>query len=191
MKTVGILGLQGAYAAHQKAIEACGAMAVIVRTPSEIEAVDGLIIPGGESTTMGLLLERFNLVPSLLSLVKARKPIFGTCAGMILLAKDIIGSDQLRLNLMDIVVERNAYGRQLESFTTTVSIPALKDNPFPAIFIRAPKITKVNSPDVEVLAEVKGSPVLVKQGLCLAAAFHPELSDDLAIHRYFLDLIES
>lgn len=187
MKTIGVLGLQGAYLAHQKTLQRCEVHAPIVRTQEEILACDGLIIPGGESTTMGLLMQRFDLTDAILTLAKNNTPIFGTCAGMILLAKEIVNSEQHRLGLLDIAVHRNAFGRQIDSFSTPLNIPAIGQPEFPAVFIRAPFIEKTLNPTVEILCEFEKHPILVRQKNILAAAFHPELSADLRIHQYFLN----
>lgn len=188
---IGSLGLQGAYVMHQQALKACGVSAPIVKTPEDILACDALVMPGGESTTMGLLMQRFNVGEAILHFASQGKPIFGTCAGMILLARKIIGSDQYRLGLMDIAVHRNAFGRQLDSFTTSLTIPALGAPDFPAVFIRAPVIEKTLSLDVEVLCSFENKPIFVKQGQFLAAAFHPELSHDLRIHQYFIKMVSA
>ena len=186
MKKIGVLGLQGAYVAHQKALQQCNVQAPIVRTAEEIMACDGLIMPGGESTTMGLLMQRFHVGEAIVELAKKGKPIFGTCAGMILLAKEIVGSEQYRLNLLDIAVQRNAFGRQIDSFNTPLAVSVLGKPDFPAVFIRAPFIEKILNPAVQTLCEFDHHPILVQQDNILAAAFHPELSHDLRIHQYFL-----
>lgn len=191
MVIIGVLGLQGAYVMHQHMLKACGINAPIVKTPEEILACDALVMPGGESTTMGLLMQRFHIGEAILSFAQQGKPIFGTCAGMILLAREIIGSDQYRLGLMDIAVHRNAFGRQIDSFSTPLNIPVLGEPDFPAIFIRAPVIEKTLSPHVEILCSFENKPILVRQGQFLVAAFHPELSHDLRIHQYFIQMINS
>lgn len=187
-KCIGVLALQGAYQKHAIALEKLGAQTRLVKSADDFTQIDGLIIPGGESTTMGLLIQRYQLEPALQKLHHAQKPIWGTCAGMILLAKNIEQSDQYRLGFMDITVARNSYGRQIESFAAALDIPALGDNSFPATFIRAPKISQLNSLNIEILASHQEIPVFVRQGHLLASSFHPELSDDLRLHNYFLNL---
>ncbi|GIX05911.1 MAG: pyridoxal 5'-phosphate synthase subunit PdxT [Candidatus Poribacteria bacterium] len=185
---VGVLGLQGAVEPHCRALKECGAEPRIVRKPEEIAACDALIIPGGESTTMGILMERLGLRQALLDHVHAGKPTFGTCAGMILMAKEIVGSDQPRLGVMDVRVVRNSFGRQVDSFEADIPVPSLGEPPFHAVFIRAPHIESVG-PEVEVLATLDDRIVLAQQGPLLAAAFHPELTEDRRIHNYFLELL--
>jgi 5'-phosphate synthase pdxT subunit len=150
--------------------------------------VDGLIIPGGESTTISRMMNAYDLMQEIASLARDGMPLFGTCAGMILMAKQISGNSTASLGLMDIRVKRNAFGRQVDSFETELAIPALGKAPFPAVFIRAP-IIESYAKDVEVLASLKDNTVVaVKQGKLLATAFHPELTDDLRFHQYFLDI---
>jgi 5'-phosphate synthase pdxT subunit len=181
---VGVLGLQGDVAEHVKALEELLGDARVVKKASHIKGLSGLIIPGGESTTIGKLMVKYGLPEA----IKEYRPaIYGTCAGAILLAKKIVGSSQFSLGLMDISVERNAYGRQRESFEADISIPALGSRPFRGVFIRAPVIKKTGK-NVEVLAEHMGSPVLVRQGRCLASTFHPELTGDLRVHKYFVSM---
>lgn len=207
---VGVLALQGAVREHIWALSRCGAEAVPVRAENEIEQVDALVLPGGESTTVGKHLVRLGLDTYLHRRIDQGMPVFGTCTGMILLAKEIIGSDQPRIGVMDISVRRNSFGRQIDSCETEVVIPALspsvigmqpqdictpsqasgtaENRPFPAIFIRAPHIIGVG-PAVEVLAEFEGRIVLARQQRCLAAAFHPEITNDDRLHRYFLETV--
>lgn len=181
---VGVLGLQGDVKEHVNALEELLGEARIVKKPSHLQGLKGLIIPGGESTTIGKLMVKYGFNKAL---KEPRLAIYGTCAGIILLAKEIAGSKQFSLKLMDITVERNAYGRQRESFETDLSIPALGSKPFRGVFIRAPAVIKVGE-NVEVLAEYGGSPVLVRQGSYLASTFHPELTGDLRIHEYFISM---
>jgi 5'-phosphate synthase pdxT subunit len=186
---VGVLALQGAFAAHRQALAQLGADAREVRTADQLAAVDGLVIPGGESTTMAMLLDRTGLRPPLADRLAAGMPVFGTCAGMILLADEVLDGrpDQWSFGVLDVGVRRNAYGRQLESFETDLDIVGL-DRPFHAVFIRAPGVVRTG-PDVTVLAELDGDPVLVRQGTVLASAFHPELTADRRVHELFLDLV--
>jgi len=181
----GILAMQGAVEPHRRAIEACGHEAVLVRRPEEVAAVAGLILPGGESTTIGKLIQRFGLDEPIRELAAAGKPLFGTCAGMILLAKDIEESEQYRLGLMDAAVRRNAFGRQVDSFEADLEIGGLEGGPFRAVFIRAPYLTEVRG-EARALASVEGKIVMAQQGNVLAAAFHPELTPDPRVHRKFI-----
>ena len=182
MKTVGILALQGDFEAHRKAIERAGAKAVEVRTADEMAACDGLVLPGGESTTMLKLLEEENLLEPL-RVFGAEKPIYGTCAGAILLANEVSHPAQPSLNLMDIAVERNAYGRQIDSRVARVE--TAEGSELEAVFIRAPIIRRVGS-SARVLASYRGDPVWVEQGRHMVTTFHPELSADPRIHQHFL-----
>lgn len=188
---IGVLALQGAFIEHKKKLQALGAEVVEVRLPQDLEGLDGLIIPGGESTTIGKLAVDYGLVEPLRTFAR-EKPVWGTCAGMIFMARNI-GLQQPLLGLMDITVERNAFGRQVDSFETDLQIEGLNgEGPFPAIFIRAPRIAGVDDEDVQVLARLDdGSAVAARQGHWLVTSFHPELSDDDRLHRYFLDLIAS
>jgi len=185
-KRVGVLALQGDFQAHQQALERAGAEAVEVRTAADLENVEGLVIPGGESTTMVKLLEREKLLYPLREFGR-RRPIFGTCAGAILLATEVANAAQSSLGLMDMQVERNAYGRQLDSRIAHLD-PQGMDGGLEAVFIRAPIIRRVGK-DVKVLATYEGDPVLVEQGRHLAATFHPELTDDTRVHLRFLQKI--
>jgi len=181
---VGVLGLQGDAAEHAKMLERLGKEARVVKGLRDLEDLEGLIIPGGESTTMGRLIRREGLDEAIKS---ASFPVFGTCAGAILLARRIAGTEQYSLGLMGMEVERNAYGRQKESFEAEVEIPALGGS-YRAVFIRAPVIKQVD--EGEVLAKYRGSPILVREGRCLAATFHPELTLDLRVHQYFLEMVD-
>jgi 5'-phosphate synthase pdxT subunit len=185
---VGVLALQGAFREHIAALRKLGVEAVEVRLPEQLEGLDGLIIPGGESTAIGKLAVKYGLLEPIRRYAKAGNPVYGTCAGMIMLSNDV-GRDQPLLGAMDIKVERNAFGRQLDSFETELAIPALGAEPFPAIFIRAPRIEEVGE-GVQVLAKLDdGTPVAAREGNMIVTAFHPELTDDLRWHRYFLSLI--
>ncbi|HBV96314.1 MAG: glutamine amidotransferase [Peptococcaceae bacterium BICA1-7] len=185
---IGVLALQGAFREHEKMLRACKENIETrqVRLPGQLEGIDGLVIPGGESTTMGKLMIEFGLLDPIRALGSRGVPIFGTCAGLIMLAKDIVGSDQPSLGLMDISVERNAFGRQVESFEDDLDIPDMGEDPFRAVFIRAPYILSVGS-GVKVLAQFGDKIVFARQGHLLAAAFHPELTGDYRVHRYFLE----
>jgi len=186
---IGVLATQGAFAEHIATLEKLEVEALSVRLPSELKGVDGLIIPGGESTSISRLMANYNLASEIKSQVKSGLPIFGTCAGMILLAKKLLDSDAEPLGLMDIAVRRNAFGRQVDSFETELTIPVLGEKPFPAVFIRAPIIEQANS-KVEILAKLNNSAsVAARQGKLLASAFHPELTSDLRFHQYFLNII--
>ncbi len=183
---VGVLALQGDYASHAQALERAGAEAKMVRTKEDLAGVDGLILPGGESTTFLNLLAREGLFAPLLKFSQTR-PTFGTCAGCILLAKRVRNPEQQSLGVLNATVERNAYGRQIDSdiLTAETSLPG---GPLEMVFIRAPRIAETGD-DVDVLATRDGAPVLIRQQNVLAATFHPELSDDHRIHRYFLQMV--
>ena len=187
---VGILALQGDFAEHIKILHRIGVETEAVRLPAHLDRVDGLIIPGGESTTISKLAVKYDLIEPLREF-SDRKPVWGTCAGMILLAKKINAGQPL-LDVMDIEVERNAFGRQLDSFITDLSVPVLENGnkrPYPAVFIRAPKIVQVKG-KARVIAELKnGTAVAAQEGKWLATSFHPELTDDHRFHLYFLGLI--
>jgi 5'-phosphate synthase pdxT subunit len=189
MARVGVLALQGDFEAHRKALERAGAEAVEVRTASELDSVDGLVIPGGESTTMLKLLGIENLFEPLREF-GARKPIFGTCAGAILLANKVSNPEQASLGLVDIEVQRNGYGRQLDSRVVRIQPECVDGGDLEAVFIRAPIIRYVGK-KAHVLASYNGDPVLVEQGRHLVATFHPELSGDARIHKLFLQKLTS
>ncbi|MEZ4660785.1 MAG: pyridoxal 5'-phosphate synthase glutaminase subunit PdxT [Caldilineaceae bacterium] len=194
--TIGVLALQGAFIEHIKMLRRLGVQAVEVRKPEQLVGLDGLIIPGGESTSMGLIAERWGLVEPLRQWVQSGRPTWGTCAGMILLAERATGQKrggQMLLGGLDVTVNRNYFGRQVDSFETELPVPILGDIPYPAIFIRAPAIADVG-PTVEVLAQVTASNgetviVAVRQGALLATAFHPELTEDGRWHELFLEMI--
>lgn len=187
-RTIGILALQGDFAEHRAAVERLGHEVVEVRLPSDLDRIDGLIIPGGESTTIGKLLVDFSLLEPLRVRVNAGLPVFGTCAGAIVLARDIGGLAQPLIGVMDIVIKRNAFGRQLQSFEANVDVPVLGSPPMHAIFIRAPAIEQVG-PRAEVIARMAdGTIVAARQGNLIATAFHPELTGDDRLHRYWLSL---
>ena len=186
---IGVLALQGDFALHAKALEKCGVEAVEVRKPVELDEVDGLIMPGGESTTLLKLMDAWNFAPALEKFHSAGKPIFGTCAGLIILAREVESPKQFSLGLIDVTVERNAYGRQRESFEAPGTV-RLGDKPaqLEMVFIRAPRIRRVG-PGVEVLAEHGGEAVMARQDRVLVATFHPELTDSTVVHRYFCDVV--
>jgi len=186
---IGVLAAQGAFAEHIAVLHRLGVEAVPVRLPRELEGLDGLIIPGGESTSMGKLMHDYNLISEIKSLAQNGLPTFGTCAGMILLAKKVTDSYPEPLGLVDITVTRNAFGRQRESFEAELPIPVLGEAPFPGVFIRAPLIEQANG-RAEILARLAdGTGVAARQEKLLTSAFHPELTDDVRFHRYFLDIV--
>ena len=182
---VGVLALQGAFREHVAAVTRLGATAREVRQLKDIDGIDALIIPGGESTTMGKLLNEWNMLEPLRQRILDGMPVYGSCAGLILLCREIENSDQPRLGVLDATVRRNAFGRQVDSFETHLNIPEIGADPIPAVFIRAPVITGVGA-GVTVLAEVKGQAVAVRQNNILATSFHPELTPDTRMHSYFL-----
>jgi 5'-phosphate synthase pdxT subunit len=191
---IGVLALQGAFIEHEKMLTRLGVEAIEVRLPRDLDGVDGVIIPGGESTTIGKLALQYHLIEPLRELANAGKPLWGTCAGLIFMAKDV-GRDQPLLGLMDVTVQRNAFGRQVDSFEANISIKGVDgDKPFHAIFIRAPLIESVGA-GVEVLARVEKDDaeviVAARQGQLLVTSFHPELSNDDRFHRYFVKMAES
>ena len=187
--TIGVLALQGAFAAHAELLAGLGVATRLVRRPQQLEGLNGLVLPGGESTTMSNLLVSSGLDSALRTAIDSGLPVFGTCAGMILLAREIIDGrpDQISFGALDIAVRRNGYGRQIDSFETDLHLTSFEE-PFHAVFIRAPVIESCGS-DVEVLAELDGHPVLVRSGRVLAASFHPELTSDSRIHHLFIQLI--
>jgi 5'-phosphate synthase pdxT subunit len=184
-----VLALQGDFGLHARALEKCGVEAVEVRKPPELDEVDGLVMPGGESTTLLKLMDAWDFVPALEKFHSEGKSIFGTCAGLIILAREVESPKQFSLGLIDVTVERNAYGRQRESFeahgTAKLDGQAI---PLEMFFIRAPRIRRVG-PGVEVLAEHGGEPVMARQDRVLVATFHPELTDTTTVHQYFCDLV--
>jgi 5'-phosphate synthase pdxT subunit len=187
---IGVLASQGAFAEHIAKLRQLGVEALSVRLPEELAGLDGLIIPGGESTSIGRLMRDYKLTDKIRDLVRNGLPVFGTCAGMILLARTSSDTYPEPLGLLDITVRRNAFGRQRESFETQLSIPVLGEEPFPGVFIRAPLIERVNGA-VEVLSRLDdGTIVAARQGKLLVLSFHPELTGDLRLHRYFLDIVD-
>jgi 5'-phosphate synthase pdxT subunit len=178
---IGVLALQGGFEAHERMLEGLGARTREVRVPADLEGLDGLVLPGGESTTMTLGIEREGLAEPLRELAAAELPILGSCAGLIML-------DREHLGLMDIRADRNAFGRQIRSFEADVEVRGLEGGPLRAIFIRAPQIAD-HGPDVEVLAQLDGHPIAARQGMILAVSFHSELGEDDRLHRWFLGLV--
>jgi len=188
-KTVGVLAMQGAFHKHCTMLNSLGARSVEVRTAEDLNSVSGLIIPGGESTVMSKLLSRNGLMNPLREIALAGMPVFGTCAGMIMLAKEVDDFTLPIIGVMDLRVHRNAYGRQLESFEASFPVQGMGEELFSGIFIRAPKITG-HGKDVEILARFEDVPVLVRENNFLGGSFHPELTGDPRIHSYFLSMIK-
>lgn len=186
---IGVLASQGAFAEHIAMLHQLEVEVLPVRLLQELKGLDGLVIPGGESTAISKLMLDYNLSGEIRNLAKNGLPIFGTCAGMILLANEISDSNVESLRVLEITVRRNAFGRQKDSFETELSIPVLGETPFPGVFIRAPIIERANS-EVEILAKLAdGTSVAARQGKLLVSAFHPELTDDRRLHQYFLDIV--
>ncbi|RFU71189.1 pyridoxal 5'-phosphate synthase glutaminase subunit PdxT [Peribacillus saganii] len=186
--TIGVLGLQGAVSEHIKQIEAAGFKGVLVKKAEQLEEIDGLIIPGGESTAIRNLMNLYGFIDPVKDFSSKKKPIFGTCAGMVLVADKLNGSDDAHLKLMDINVTRNAFGRQVESFETDLPVKGLAE-PFPAVFIRAPYAESAG-PQVEVLATYRDKIVAAKQDHILVSAFHPELTNDTRFLELFLEMVK-
>lgn len=187
--TIGVLALQGDFLEHITTLSRLGVSAKEVRLPQDLDAIDGIILPGGESTTIAQLLDVFELRKPLVKLINEGLPVWGTCAGMILLAKKLVQEKPTPLGVMDIVVDRNAFGRQIDSFTVPLPIPVLEDKPLHATFIRAPKVTSVGKA-VRVLSQLAdGTIVAAQQNKMLATSFHPELTKDTRLHEYFLSLV--
>jgi pyridoxal 5'-phosphate synthase pdxT subunit len=188
---IGVVSYQGDYERHSRVFSSLGAEVRGVRRPEELAGLNGLVVPGGESTTIGMLMERFGLLePVRLAIAEARLPVLGTCAGAILLSRVIVGYDQVRIGVLDAVIERNAYGRQVDSFEAAIAVPLLGEDPVTGVFIRAPRFRSVG-PEVEVLASFEDAPVLVREGSVLALTFHPELTGDERIHRLFVDMAQT
>ena len=184
---IGVLALQGAVSEHIDMVNKLGAEAFAVKSAEEIKNIDGLIIPGGESTTMGRLITKFNLTPTIKQRIEEGMPVYGTCAGMILLAKHIKNNEQFSLGVLDVTIVRNAFGRQVDSMEIDLEVKGL-DSPFHAIFIRAPVAIELGS-EVEALASVNEGTVFVRQGNIFASSFHPELGNDVRIHKMFLESV--
>jgi 5'-phosphate synthase pdxT subunit len=187
MKKIGVLSFQGSVREHLACLAKLYVDAIAVNTPETLNEIDGLILPGGESTTLGILLREFGMIGPLQARIKEGMPVWGTCAGMILLARKITGQSESHLGVMDIQVTRNGYGSQHDSFKTELSIPAVSERPVPLVFIRAPYVEKVWG-DVKVLAETDGKIVAARQKNMLATSFHPELTEDLSFYDYFINL---
>ena len=188
-KLIGVLALQGAFIEHEKKIKQCGAQSRQVRTVEDLQDVEGLIIPGGESTAIGKQLAMDGFGDQIREMALQGMPIFGTCAGMILLSKRIDQYNQYSLDLLDTLVKRNAFGRQVDSFETDIPIETLGEKKFRAVFIRAPYVLETGE-GVDILARYQDKIVFVRQGKILASAFHPELTDDLRVHEYFVNMID-
>lgn len=188
--TIGVLGIQGAVTEHIKKLEQLPKVkAVLVKSIEALQQIDGLILPGGESTSIARILQDFQIFESLQKKITAGLPVWGTCAGMILLAKKILDSDMTHLGVMHITVKRNAYGRQLGSFSILETVPAISDQPIPLVFIRAPFALEA-ADQVEILHILDGKIVACREQHMLATAFHPELTDDLSFHRYFVKMVQ-
>ncbi|KIL71877.1 pyridoxal 5'-phosphate synthase glutaminase subunit PdxT [Bacillus badius] len=188
MVKIGVLGLQGAVREHIRSIEAAGVEGIVVKKKEQLDELDGLILPGGESTTMRRLVDRYGFMEPLREFGRQGKPMFGTCAGLIMLANKIVGYDEPHIGLMDIVVERNSFGRQRESFEADLPIKGVADS-YTAVFIRAPHIVSVGA-ETEVLAEYDGRIVAAKDRNFLACSFHPELTDDHSLTNYFVEMVK-
>ena len=188
MPTIGILALQGDYEKHSIMVERLGTPTLYVRGPSDLDRIDAIVLPGGESTTIGKLMNSYSILEPLRGRIRDGMAVFGTCAGLILLASQTADKHQFRLGLLDISVERNAYGRQVDSFEADIPIPVLGEMPVRGVFIRAPVVRGVGD-GVKVLAEFEGNPVFLQKGNILAASFHPELTTDTRVHSFFLELV--
>ncbi|MBQ4358079.1 MAG: pyridoxal 5'-phosphate synthase glutaminase subunit PdxT [Paludibacteraceae bacterium] len=188
MTKIGVLALQGAVSEHADMLRRLRVDVCDVLDPNDLDGLDGLVLPGGESTAVGKLLDFYQLLEPIREMGRKGFPIFGTCTGLILLSKHINGSEQFRLGLMDTFVERNAFGRQLASFEANMPIDVLGETPFPTVFIRAPYIDKIEG-EARSLLELDGKILMVEQGNLLATAFHPELTDDTRVHEYFLQKV--
>lgn len=186
---IGILALQGDFEKHKELLTKLKASTRFIKCEKDLDGLSGLILPGGESTTIGKLMVRFNLIEPIRKIIETGLPVFGTCAGAILLAARIEGYEQTKLGAMDIAVARNAYGRQVNSFETDIIISKISDTPVRCVFIRAPIITSTGD-NVKILCDYNNSPILIRENNMLAATFHPELTDNTAIHKYFLSIVE-
>jgi 5'-phosphate synthase pdxT subunit len=187
---VGVLAIQGDVREHQRHLEALGCEVPLVRSVRDLEGVQGLVMPGGESTAIGLLMKEEGLLDELRHRIANGFPVYGTCAGLILLARDVEGPPPPRVGVMDITANRNAFGRQVASFEAALDIPRLGAEPYLAVFIRAPRITRLGK-HVVPLATYEGEPVMAEEGSLLVSSFHPELTDDNRVHRYFLEKVQT
>lgn len=188
MVKIGVLGLQGAVREHVQSIEHAGAEPVVIKSKEQLDEVDGLILPGGESTTMRRLIDKYDFMDKLKEFAAQGKPMFGTCAGLILLSNNIVGYDEPHIGVMDVKVERNSFGRQRESFETALDIAGVADD-FIAVFIRAPHIVEAGE-NVEILAKHNGRIVAAREGHLLGCSFHPELTDDHRLTQYFINMVK-
>ncbi|MEK4145839.1 pyridoxal 5'-phosphate synthase glutaminase subunit PdxT [Robertmurraya sp. FSL W8-0741] len=188
MIKVGVLALQGAVREHVQAIEACGAEAVVIKKKEQLANVDGLVMPGGESTAIRRLIDKYDFMNELKEFAQAGKPMFGTCAGLILLARNVVGYDEPHIGVMDVTVERNSFGRQRESFEANLTISGIAEN-YNAVFIRAPHIVNAGE-NVEILAKHHERIVMAREGNLLGCSFHPELTEDYRITAYFIEMIK-
>lgn len=188
MIKIGVLALQGAVREHIRSLEACGVEAVAVKRKDELQDLDGLILPGGESTAMRRLIDKYDFMGDLKEFARSGKPMFGTCAGLILLAKQLVGYDEPHIGVMDIQVERNSFGRQVDSFEADLSIKDVAES-FPAVFIRAPHIVEAGE-DVEILCKHNERIVAARDGQFLGCSFHPELTDDHRMTAYFVEMVK-
>lgn len=189
MKNIGVLALQGAFKEHVKMIESLDHKAIEIKRVEQLDNIDGIILPGGESTAIGKLLNDFKIKEALLNKITKGLPVWGTCAGMIILAKEIVNDNTVHIPIMDIKVERNAYGRQLGSFIVNEKIDCIASNPFPMVFIRAPYIKEVGN-EVDVLCKIDNRIVAAREKNMIVTSFHPELTNDLRFHKYFTDTIK-
>jgi pyridoxal 5'-phosphate synthase pdxT subunit len=185
---IGVLALQGAVREHIQSLEACGVEAIAIKRKEQLEEMDGLILPGGESTTMRRLIDKYDFMDSLKEFARSGKPMFGTCAGLILLAKNIVGYSEPHLGVMDVTVERNSFGRQVDSFEADLAIKDVAES-FTAVFIRAPHIVEAGE-NVEVLSKHNGRIVTAREGQFLGCSFHPELTDDHRLTAYFVEMVK-
>jgi 5'-phosphate synthase pdxT subunit len=188
MLKIGVLGLQGAVREHIRSVEVCGAEGIVIKTTNQLDEVDGLIIPGGESTTMRRLIDKYNFMEPLRKFGQDGKPMFGTCAGLILLAKNLVGYNEFHLGLLDVTVERNSFGRQKDSFEAELMITGVGED-FVGVFIRAPHIVEVGE-DVEILSKHNGRIIAARQGQFLGCSFHPELTDDHRMTQLFINMVK-
>lgn len=186
---IGVLAVQGAFREHENMLQQVGADTIQVKLKHHLQGIDGIVIPGGESTSIGRLMREYDLIEPIRAMIEEGMPVFGTCAGMIVIANRISGGEETHIGVMDVEVNRNSFGRQKDSFETDLDIPAIGHQPFPAVFIRAPHIMHVG-PGVEVLSTYENRVVAVQQEHRLAISFHPELTNDNRLHGYFLDIVK-